>query len=106
MSDDVVRWPRVREILESVMERWERREGRKGMLGIHDYHWDSPEHLANDESMGKVFIEPGVPGDETNLVISLRRGFGTIPRMPMSGPFVKEDEIQEVVRWIDAGMPE
>jgi hypothetical protein len=88
------------------MERWERREGRKGMLGIHDYHWDSPEHLANDESMGKVFIEPGVPGEETNLVTSLRRGFGTIPRMPMSGPFVKEDEIQEVVRWIDSGMPE
>ena len=88
------------------MERWESREGRKGMPGIHDYHWDSPEHLANDESMGKVFIEPGVPGDETNLVISLRRGFGTIPRMPMSGPFVKEDEVQEVVRWIDAGMPE
>jgi hypothetical protein len=56
--------------------------------------------------MGKVFIEPGVPGDETNLVTSLRRGFGTIPRMPMSGPFVKEDEIQEVVRWIDSGMPE
>ena len=76
------------------------------MLGIHDYHWDSPEHLANDESMGKVFIESGVPGEETNLVTSLRRGFGTIPRMPMSGPFVKEDEIQEVVRWIDSGMPE
>ena len=106
MSDDVVRWPRIKEILDAVMERWERREGRKGMPGIHDYHWDSPEHLANDESMGKVFIEPGVPGDETNLVISLRRGFGTIPRMPMSGPFVKEEEIQEVVRWIDAGMPE
>ena len=56
--------------------------------------------------MGKRFIEPGVPGDETNLVISLRRGFGTIPRMPMSGPFVKEEEIQAVVRWIDNGMPE
>jgi hypothetical protein len=56
--------------------------------------------------MAKEFIEPGVPGEETNLVISLRKGFGNIPRMPMSGPFIKEEEIQEIVRWIDAGMPE
>ena len=106
MIDSEVRWPRVRELLEGVVARWERREGRKGMLGIHDYHWESPGHLANDKAMGKKFVEPGVPGEETSLIISLRRGFGNIPRMPMSGPFLKEDEIQEIVRWIDAGMPE
>ena len=105
-DDDVVRWSRVQEILHGIMACWERREGRNGMPGIHDYRWETPQQLASDEAMSKKFIEPGVPGEETNLVIALRRGFGSIPRMPMSGPFVKEDEIQEIVSWIDSGMPE
>ena len=105
MSDEVT-WPRVQGLLHEVMARWERREGRGGMPGIHQYRWETPHELATDSSMAKEFIEPGVPGEETNLVISLRKGFGNIPRMPMSGPFIKEEEIQEIVRWIDAGMPE
>ena len=106
MSDDTVRWPRVKEILGTVMARWERREGRRGLPGIHDYYWDTPQQLAGDEAMGKRFIEPGVPADETALVMALRRGLGSIPKMPMGGPFLTEDEVQEVVRWIDRGMPE
>lgn len=106
MSEEVTRWPRVKEILWAIMARWERRAGRSGMPGIHDYYWETPRHLANDSSMGKRFIEPGVPGEQTNLVIALRRGFGSIPRMPLSGPFLKEDEIKEIVNWIDGGMPE
>ena len=88
------------------MARWERREGRRGLPGIHDYYWDTPQQLAGDEAMGKRFIEAGVPGDETSLVMALRRGLGSIPKMPMGGPFLNEDEVQEVVRWIDRGMPE
>ena len=106
MSDDTVTWPRVKEILSGIMARWERREGRRGLPGIHDYSWETPQHLANDEAMGKKFIESGVPGDETALVISLRRGLGSIPKMPMNGPFLTEDEVGEVARWIDQGMPE
>ena len=56
--------------------------------------------------MGLQFIEPGVPASETALIVSLRRGFGAIPKMPMGGPFLKEEEIQEIERWIDSGMPE
>ena len=52
------------------------------------------------------FIESGVPASETALVVSLRRGLGSIPKMPMGGPFLKEEEIQEIEQWIDAGMPE
>ena len=52
------------------------------------------------------FIEPGLPGEETALIISLRKGLGSIPKMPMGGPFLKEEEIQEIVDWIDGGMPE
>ena len=106
MSDDEIRWPRVREILDGIMARWERREGRRGLPGIHDYYWETPEQLASDVAMNKRFVEPKIPGEETNLVIGLRRGFGTIPRMPMGGPFVHEEEIREIVRWIDDGMPE
>ena len=105
MSDDIT-WRRVRQLLHGVMARWEGREGRQGMPGIHDYRWETPRDLATDSAMGKQFIEQGVPGEETNLVISLRKGFGSIPRMPMGGPFLKEEEIQEIVRWIDNGMPE
>ncbi len=107
MSDGPnVSWPRVKEILEAIMKRWEAREGRRGLPGIHDYYWDSPQHLANDSAMGMKFIEPGLPGEETGLIISLRQGLGSIPKMPMGGPFVTEDQIQVIVDWIDGGMPE
>ena len=105
-NDNMVRWPRVQQILADIMQRWERREKRRGLPGIHGYYWDTPQELADDEAMGMKFIEPGVPGSETALVVSLRRGLGSIPKMPMGGPFLKEEEIQEIERWIDAGMPE
>ena len=105
-NDDMVRWPRVQQILADIMQRWERREKRRGLPGIHGYYWDTPQELAEDEAMGMKFIEPGVPASETALVVSLRRGLGSIPKMPMGGPFLKEEEIQEIERWIDAGMPE
>ena len=106
MSDEIVRWPRVQQLLTDIMQRWERREKRRGLPGIHGYYWDTPQELAEDEAMGLQFIEPGVPASETALVVSLRRGFGAIPKMPMGGPFLKEEEIQEIERWIDVGMPE
>ena len=106
MSDEIVRWPRVQQILSDIMQRWEGREKRRGLPGIHGYYWDTPQELADDEAMGMKFIEPGVPASETALVVSLRRGLGSIPKMPMGGPFLKEEEIQEIERWIDSGMPE
>ncbi len=106
MPDTPVTWPQVQEILTGIMARWERKEGRKGLPGIHDYFWATPQDLANDESMGTKFIEPGIPSEETALIIALRKGFGSIPRMPMGGPFLKPDEIDEIACWIDDGMPE
>ncbi len=106
MSEDAVTWERVRELLDGIMARWERKEGRKGLPGIHAYEWATPRELADDMSMGAKFIEPGVPAEETALIVSLRQGFGSIPRMPMGGPFLKPGEIDEIARWIDAGMPE
>ena len=51
-------------------------------------------------------IEPGVPGHETHLVRSLVRGVGGFGKMPLQGPFLSSAEIDEIVAWIDAGMPE
>ncbi len=109
MSDDEVRWPRVKELLDNIMERWERRAGRKAyMKQIHGgcLSWDNPQQLATCVTFNCLLVEPGVPGRDTNLVIFLRKGVGTIPRMPLHGPFLKDEEIEEVVRWIDGGMLE
>ena len=106
MSEDhVVKWSRVKELLEGIMERWKAGHGDPAP-GIHDYYWDTPQALANNKPFGRQLIEPGKPGSETNLAIFLRRGASTLPRMPRGGPFLSVDEIQEIESWIDAGMPE
>jgi hypothetical protein len=105
MSEERVTWPRVKELLDDIMERWIARHGEPA-LGIHDYWWDTPQELANNKPYGRQLIEPGQPGSETQLVVFLRRGIGTIPRMPRGGPFLSEAKIQEIESWIDAGMPE
>ena len=105
MGEGQVRWPRVKELLDGIMERWKARFGEP-MPGIHEYYWNSPEHLANSKPYRRQLIEPGVPGRDTNLVLFLRTGDRTIPRMPRGGPFLSDDEIQEIIDWIDAGLPE
>ena len=103
---NTVYWPRVKEILDELMARWQERRGRKPLPGIHRFFWDSPQHLANDVLSGIRAIEPGVPGRETAFVRSLARAIGTWGKMPLRGPFLSEDEVNEIVLWIDAGMPE
>ena len=105
-EDNVVYWPRVKEILDGIMERWKERRGRDPLPGIHRYYWDSPQQLAECVLSGIRAIEPGVPARETQFVRSLARTVGTWGRMPLRGPFLPEDEIDEIVSWIDAGMPE
>jgi mono/diheme cytochrome c family protein len=104
-ENGVVYWPRVKEILDGLMQRWEERRGRRPLPGIHRYYWDSPEQLANDVLSGVRAIEPGIPGRQTQFVRSLARSVGTWGRMPLRGPFLSESEIDEIVSWIDGGMP-
>ena len=105
-NDNVVYWPRVKEILDGVMDRWKERWGREPLPGIHQYYWDSPQDLAESVLSGVRAIEPGVPGRQTQLVRSLARSVLTFGRMPLHGPFLPREEIDEIVSWIDAGMPE
>ena len=105
-SENVVYWPRVKEILAGVMERWKERWGRDPFPGIHRYYWDSPQELAESVLSGVRAIEPGVPGRDTQLVRSLARSVLTFGRMPLRGPFLSQEETDELASWIDAGMPE
>ena len=105
MSDTPVYWPRVKEILDNIMEKWIERWGRDPYPGIHEYWWETPEDLQASVLNGYRSIEPGLPGRETHLVRSLYRGCGTFGKMPLRGPFITRDEVEEVVQWIDSGMP-
>lgn len=106
LEGNVVYWPRVKEILDGIMRRWEERWGRDGLPGVHRYYWDSPQQLAEDVLSGVPAIEPGIPGHETQFVRSLARSVGSWGRMPLHGPFLPKAEIDEIAAWIDAGMPE
>ena len=101
-----VYWPRVKAILDGIMERWIARWGREPYPGIHEYYWETPQQLATAVLSGIRAIQPGVPGRETHLVRSLVRGIGGFGKMPLQGPFLSSAEIDEIVAWIDAGMPE
>jgi hypothetical protein len=101
----VVYWPRVKAILDGIMERWQARWGREPSPGIHEYTWDTPQQLAAAVLSGYRAIEPGVPGRETHLVRSLARSVGAFGKMPLHGPFLSSAELEEIVAWIDAGMP-
>ena len=99
-------WPRVKQILDDVMHKWEERWGREGYPGIHEYYWETAKDIQESVLNGYRSIEPGLPGRETHLVKSLARGCGTFGKMPLRGPFVNRSEIDEIVVWIDSGMPE
>ena len=106
LSVGPVYWPRVKEILDHIMERWIERWGRNPLPGIHAYYWETRDELADSVLSGVRAIEPGVEGKDTQLVRSLARTVLTFGRMPLRGPFVPREEIDEIISWIDAGMPE
>ena len=105
-GNNVVYWPRVKEILDGLMDRWKERWGRQPGLGIHTYYWKTPQELAESVLCGIRAIEPGLPGRETQFVKALSLSVASSGRMPLRGPFLSREEIDEVVSWIDAGMPE
>jgi len=105
-GDNVVYWPRVKEILEGIMGRWQERSGRQPAPGIHAYHWETAQELAESVLSGVRAIQPGLPARQTQFIRALARAVGTSGRMPLRGPFLSTEEIDEIVSWIDAGMPE
>ena len=103
---EVVYWPRVKEILDGIMARWIERWGRQPLPGIHSYYWETSQALQESVLSDLRAIEPGLPARETNLVKSLARSVGTSGKMPLRGPFLAPEEVDDIVAWIDGGMPE
>ena len=101
-----VYWPRVKQILDDVMHKWEERWGREGYPGIHEYYWETSQELKDSVLSGYQSIEPGVAGKDTWLVKSLARAVGTYGKMPLKGPFLTRTEVDEIIIWIDTGMPD
>jgi hypothetical protein len=108
MSDNEtpIYWPQVKAILDGLMERWIERHGRDPYPGIHEYWWETPQALAASVLNGFQSIEPGIPGKDTHFVKSLARGIGSFGKMPLRGPFLTREDVDQVAAWIDAGMPE
>jgi hypothetical protein len=110
-----VGWPRIKQILDGVMQRWQARTGREpDLVGIHgaSFGWETKAQLATAKALGLRLIDPAQVGNQqgaqTNLVIALRDPGGVAGngQMPDGGPFAPVAEINEIIAWIDAGMPD
>ena len=66
-NEEPIYWPRVKQILEDIMERWTTKWGRDAYPGIHEYYWETAKDLQESVLSGFRSIEPGVPGRETHL---------------------------------------
>jgi len=111
MSD--VHWPRVKEILDTAIERWQAERGREPkMKAVHEgfVGWGTREELAASNSYDLRLVDPELVGNgrahETNLIKILTRNIGGYRRMPSGGPYLSAAEIEEIAQWIDAGMPD
>ena len=106
-------WPRIKEILDTSLRRWAAEHHREPKLKISHpggLNWDTREELAASAPYELQLIEPDKVGNgrakETNLIKILTRNVGGFRRMPSRGPYLSSEEIQEIVDWIDAGMPD
>jgi hypothetical protein len=115
-EDPPVSWARIKEILDRAIAGWKvQNNGREPKLTLRhgaSFGWDTKDKLATATAQGFRLIDPSMVGNgqgaQTNLVIALRdedgvEGFG---QMPNGGPFLPTDQIDQIVRWIDAGMPD
>jgi hypothetical protein len=103
----------VKAILDNSIAAWAAQHGRQPDLSIHgddSFGWSTKQQLANSSGFGNVLIDPSLvgngKGNETNLAIALREGVPGFPRMPLGGPYIPDDQIDYIIRWIDAAMPD
>lgn len=108
-----VRWPRIKDILNNSLKKWQEEHGREPkMKVVHEGHigWETKQELAESNPYGLVLISPDKVGNgkgaETNLVRILTNHIGGYRRMPSRGPYLSPEDIDEIVEWIDAGMPD
>jgi hypothetical protein len=110
----------VKAILHGLITAWTAQHGTAPKLKVyHGSGWDPPESawetkekLAAAKAVGLQLIDPNLAGKgkakETNLYIALSTGWPDdgIPRMPRDGPYIADADLNKIVEWIDAGMPD
>jgi hypothetical protein len=102
---------RVKDILDQGIATWEQANG-KSDLTRHgtSFKWDTKANLLAAIGHGKPLIQSeliGHDGANTNLVVDLRTGINSPTlRMPKGGPFIPDDQVQEIVDWINQGCPD
>jgi hypothetical protein len=103
---------KVRKILNTLVAG--RREHLKEIHG-EGFGWKTNQQLQDAfvHPGGKTvyrLIDPDLAqkgqGDETNLIKALVKGVGNFPRMPKSGPYATQAQIDTIVAWINGGMPD
>jgi hypothetical protein len=117
-----VHWPRVKEILDGAIADWTTKNHRPPLLKQRhgpSFSWDTKDQITNAVAQigGSTFrlIDPSLVGNgkgrQTNLIIALTDPDGVEGngQMPNNGPFLTDTHptfIDEIVRWIDDGMPD
>jgi len=102
----------IKSILDDMMVKWESQHGKPDLTvhGDDSFGWQTKEQLANSRGFGKVLIDGSLVGNGkgnlTNLAVALRKGVAGFPRMPMKGPYLPDDQIDTIIRWINEGMPD
>jgi hypothetical protein len=105
----MVRFSRVKAILDSAVDAWRARTGREPNLAKHGngFGWQNRQQLLSSFAFGKQLIaaeDIGTGrGKDSNLVVALREGVLPFPQMPLDGPFLNENELNEIIAWIDGG---
>ncbi len=108
-----VTWKRVKEILDNSLKRWEEENNREPKLKPShqgDLNWDTKENLLASSPYDLTLVDEDKIGnnraEETNLIKILRRNIGGYRRMPSRGPYIPDDQIDEIAKWIDSGVPD
>jgi len=104
----------VKEVLDGVMAAWETKHNRTPDLpGVHadpNFGWGNRDQLLRSEGFGFRLIDPALIGNgqghQTNLVLALTTGVMGLPQMPLDGPYLPQEQIDLIVRWIDDGCPD
>ncbi len=102
---------RVKDILDQGIATWQQQNGDADLSGHGaSFKWDTKANLLAAIGHGKRLIQPeviGKDGASAHLVIDLRTGIDSPAlRMPKGGPFIPDDQVQEIVDWINQGCPD
>lgn len=111
----VVGFARVKEILDAGILAWEKDPNNENPADLSGhgstFSWATKAALLAAFGHGKQLVQPEVIGDgsgaKANLIVDLRTGLnGPASRMPKSGPWIPDSQVQEIEDWINAGCPD